>query len=243
MNRSELQPATPSVSSAPAQSPPGGHPEAVYACWNEVGDHGNRTCPELAKFVRCPNCPVYANAGVRFLDRASPLDYRREQREHIARRKEFAAQRRHSAVIFRLNAEWFALPTEAFQEVAERRPVHSLPHRRRGIILGLVNVRGELLVCVSLGHLLGLANLPPVEALRSAQHRLLVGDWGGSRIVFPVDEVCGIHRFDLQQLQEPPATLAKSHQTFTRGILHWEDKTVGFLDPNLLFGTLDRSLA
>jgi chemotaxis-related protein WspD len=58
-----------------------------------------------------------------------------------------------------------------------------------------------------------------------------------------VDEVCGIHRFDMQQLQEPPATLAKSNQTFTRGILHWEGRTVGFLDPNALFSALDRSLA
>src|SRR2546422_1979826 len=36
-------------------------------------------------------------------------------------------------------------------EVAERRVIHSLPHRRTGIVLGVVNVRGELLVCVSLG--------------------------------------------------------------------------------------------
>ena len=115
------------------QAPPAGQAEEVYACWKEVGDQGNRTCPELAKFVRCPNCPVYASAGVRFLDRVAPLDYRREQREYIARRKESAAPRRHSAVIFRLNAEWFALPTEAFQEVAERRTIHSLPHRRYGI--------------------------------------------------------------------------------------------------------------
>jgi chemotaxis-related protein WspD len=205
--------------------------------------HGNGSCPELLKFIRCQNCPVYSNAGVRLLDRASPPEYRREQMEYIARRKQLPAPRRHSAVIFRINVEWFALPTESFQEVAERRPVHSLPHRQRGIVVGLVNIRGELLVCVSLGHLLGLANLQPIEVLRTLHQRLLVGDLGGSRIVFPVDEVCGIHRFDMQQLQEPPATLAKSNYTFTRGILLWEKRTVGFLDPNLLFPALDRSLA
>jgi chemotaxis-related protein WspD len=224
---------------AGAPSPP---PE-VYACWNEIGVPGNGTCPELPKFIRCQNCPVYAHAGVLLLDRAPPPEYRREQEEYFARGKQLPAPHRHSAMIFRINVEWFALPSEAFQEVAERRPVHSLPHRQRGIVLGLVNVRGELLVCVSLGHLLGLSNLPRVETLRTLHQRLLVGDWGGSRIVFPVDEVCGIHRFEMQQLQEPPATLAKSNRTFTRGILHWEERTVGFLDPHWLFSALNQSLA
>jgi chemotaxis-related protein WspD len=108
--------------------------------------------------------------------------------------------------------------------------------------LGVVNIRGELLVCITLGHLLGLSKLPPVETLRVAHPRLLVAEWNGSRIVFPVDEVYRVHRFDLRQLQEPPSTLGKSTPTFTRGILHWDEKTVGFLDPHLLFSALDRSL-
>jgi chemotaxis-related protein WspD len=215
----------------------------VLACWSEIGIHGNATCPELPKFIRCENCPVFARAGALLLDRVAPPEYRREQKEYFARHKQVPAPRRHSAVVFRLSTEWFALPTEAFQEVAERRPVHSLPHRQRGIVLGLVNVRGELVVCVSLGHLLSLANVPSEETLRAAHARLLVADWVGSRVVFPVNEVCGIHRFDLQQLQEPPPTLARSKQTFTRGILRWEERAVGLLDPNRVFPAVDRSLA
>jgi chemotaxis-related protein WspD len=229
--------------SAPSQLPPNGQAVEIHACWNEIGVHGNGSCPELQKFIRCQNCPVYSSAGVRLLDRPSPPGYRHEWKEHFAQGKQLAARSRHSAVIFRINVEWLALPTEAFQEVAERRPIHSLPHRQRGIVLGLVSIRGELLICVSLGHLLGLENLLPCETLRTEHQRLLVGDWGGNRFVFPVDEVCAIHRFDPQQLQAPPATLAKSNLTFTRGILHWEERTVGFLDPNLLFMSLNRSLA
>jgi chemotaxis-related protein WspD len=215
----------------------------IHACWNEIGVHGDGSCPELERFVRCRNCPVYSSAGVRLLDRPSPEGYRREWRDHFAQEKQLAARRKHSAVIFGVKDERLALPTEAFQEVAERRPVHSLPHRRQGIVLGLVNIRGELLVCVSLGHLLGLENLGPRETRRKVHRWLLVGDWGGNRFVFPVDEVCGIHHFDLQQLQEPPATLAKSNLRFSRGILQWEGRTVGFLDPNWLFLSLNRSLA
>ena len=43
-----------------------------------------------------------------------------------------------------------------YEEIAERRSLHSLPHRRRGIVMGIVNIRGELLICASLGKLLGL---------------------------------------------------------------------------------------
>ena len=61
--------------------------------------------------------------------------------------------------MFRLGAEWFALPTIAVDEVAELRGIHSLPHRRGGMLLGLVNVQGELIVCVSLARVLGLKNV------------------------------------------------------------------------------------
>jgi chemotaxis-related protein WspD len=237
VNRRDVQSPTPTPASAPTRL------SEVHACWNEIGVLGDASCPELPTFIRCQNCPVYTRVGVLLLDRAPPPDYRREQKQYFERGKEVPAPNRHSAVIFCLHTEWFALPTEAFQEVTEWRPVHSLPHRQHGVVLGLVNIRGELLVCVSLGHVLGLSGLSPLEVLRTNPQRLLAADWGGSRFVFPVNEVGGIHRFDMQQLQEPPATLSKSNRTFTRGILHWEDRTVGFLDPNGLFSSLDRSLA
>ncbi len=43
--------------------------------------------------------------------------------------------------IFRVAGEWLALPPALFLEILEKRPVHSLPHRRKGVVLGLVNVR------------------------------------------------------------------------------------------------------
>jgi chemotaxis-related protein WspD len=231
-----------SLSGTPAQVPPNGAGAAIIPCWNEIGIHGNGSCPELPKYVRCQNCPVYSNAGVRLLDRPLPPEYRRDWNEHLARQERRVGPRLQSALVFRIHDEWLALPTEAFQEAAERRRIHSLPHRQHGIVLGLVNIRGELLICVSLGRLLGLEDSPPRQIPRHVHPRLLVGDWGGNRFVFPVDEVRGIHRFDPQHLQEPPATLARSNQTFTRGTLNWEQRTVGFLDPNLLFSALNRSL-
>ena len=214
----------------------------IYACWNQIGVHGDSTCPELQKFIRCRNCPVYSKAAVQLLDRPLLPQYRKEWTEHFAQPRQLAAPAKASALVFRIGEEWLGLGTQAFQEVAECRPVHSLPHRQPGIVLGLVNIRGELLICVSLGHLLGLEGTPRGQAVRRTYDRLLVTGWDGNRLVFPVDEVRGIHRFQVSELQEPPATLTKSNFSYTQGLLSWAGRTVGLLDAQRLFSSLNRSL-
>jgi chemotaxis-related protein WspD len=215
----------------------------IYTCWSEIGLQGNASCLELQKYVRCRNCPVYSKAAVQLLDRPLLPEFRREWTEHFARPKPLATLARTSALLFRIQVEWFALPTQAFQEVSEHRLVHSLPHRRQGIVLGVVNIRGELLICVSLGHLLGLGQTPTSQLLRQTYARILVANWNGNRLVFPVDEVCGVHRFQMLELKEPPATLGKSDLSYTRGVLSWQGRSIGFLDADRLFSTLNRSLA
>jgi chemotaxis-related protein WspD len=215
----------------------------ISDCWNKIGVYGNASCSELRQFVHCRNCPVYSTAGLRLLDRPLPEQYRSAWTRHFAQEKRIAASGNTSAVLFRISAEWFALPTRALQEVAEQRRIHSLPHRRHGVVLGLANVRGELLVCVSLGHLLSLEGIPPREALRATHHRLLVANWEGTRVAFPVDEVQGTHRFQLQELTPPPATVAKANPAFTQGIFRWKERAIGFLNVDLLLPALNRSLS
>lgn len=224
----------------PPNQPPA-TPE-ITACWNEIGVRGNGTCPKLAEVIRCRNCPVLSAAALQLLARPLPPEYRRAWTEHFARKQTPPAPAQTSALLFRIHAEWLALPAHAFQEVAERRAVHSLPNRRRGIVLGLVSVRGELLICVSLGHLLGLGCPPPRHTRHTTYDRLLVANWGGHRFVFPADEVRGIHRFQNQELTEPPAPLANSELTYIRSILRWQGRSVGLLDADRVFSSLNRSL-
>ncbi len=225
-------------------SPPMGNGQTVDIrdCWNEIGVQGNGTCPELKQVIHCHNCPVYSRVGAQLLDRPLLPEYRRAWTEHFAQEKQLSGAVTHSALLFRLNAEWFALPTPAFQEVAERRPVHSLPHRRQGIVLGLVNVRGELLICVSVARLLGVERAPVPGSPRATYDRLLVAKWDSHRFVFPADEVRGLVRFQAEELQEPPATLAKARLSYTQGILGWQGRAVGLLNAELLFSSLNRSL-
>ncbi len=148
---------TPVASSQlPAPAPTNTAVQTLDTCWNRIGVYGDGECAELKKFIHCRNCGVFSAAAHKLLDRPLPETYRQEWTRHFAQTEKALQPAKKSAVVFRLKAEWLALPTHTFQEVGERRPIHSLPHRRDGIVLGLVNVRGELLICVALDRFLGL---------------------------------------------------------------------------------------
>jgi chemotaxis-related protein WspD len=124
-------------------------------CWNRIGVRGDRSCPELAQYVHCQNCPVFAAAGRRFLDAPTPPGYLDEWAERLAAPAEEAASDLEGALVFRLADEWLALSVHALVEVTTPRPVHRVPHRG-GLLAGLVNIRGELCLCVHLAKLLGI---------------------------------------------------------------------------------------
>src|SRR5262249_35005456 len=80
------------------------------ACWQSIGVYGNGQCRELQKFVHCRNCPVYSSSALHLLDRPLPKDYRAEWAAHFAKDQKLSPPVKTSAVLFRINAEWLALP-------------------------------------------------------------------------------------------------------------------------------------
>src|ERR1700674_3487561 len=127
-----------------------GEPEqtriVVNDCWNRIGVGGDGSCVELEQHVHCRNCPIYSAAALSLLDRDLPDAYQSDWADHFAQAKPSREADTHSAIIFRIGPEWFAFPTLLFDEIAELRTIHSLPHQRSGAVLGLVNVRGELII-------------------------------------------------------------------------------------------------
>ena len=213
-------------------------------CWNTIGIRGDGSCPELAQLAHCQNCPVYVTAAQSLLDRDPPAHYSTAATAHFAKPRLVEQRSTESVVIFSLGLEWLALPTSAVTEIARRRQIHSLP-QRRGHIEGVANVHGELVVCVSLGRMLGLVDSagPAPRLQPNGRSRILVIQREDVRAVCPVDEVHGIHQFHPQQAQDVPATVGKSASTFTRKILPWRERSVGILNDELLFIALKRSFA
>ena len=217
----------------------------MNACWTTVGVRGDASCPELKQYVHCHNCPVYSAGAMQLLDRDLPLEDRARWTGQIARPKPVKELDTQSIVIFRVGSEWLALPAPCVTEVANLRPIHSLPHRPSGVVLGLASVRGELLICVSIGQMLGLEPSVGVDQKidRTAHPRLLVIRHEQVRAVCPVDEVHGIHRFHPRELMEVPATIARATATYSKALLPWHEHSVGLLDAELLFHSLKRSVA
>lgn len=215
-------------------------PVENLACWNQIGAFGDRSCPELHKYIHCHHCPVHSAAGLQLLDRALTSDYKRERTEHFARARNLRESNSFSAILFRLQAEWLALPTRIFQEVSECKAIHSLPQRRHGSLLGLSNVRGELILCVSMAHLLNLKTGAP-PAPRQNYNRLLVIHSEGGRLAFPVDEVQGPYRFQMDQLTRSPSPSRTPGLAPADGVLHWRERAVGLVDLDALVTAIRRN--
>lgn len=215
-------------------------------CYNLIGIVGDRSCPELANFIHCRNCPVYSNIGRQLLERPIPTNYHDEWTELFSQKRTFetlTTQETLTVVIFRLQREWLALSVEVFQETISPNSIHTLPHRSNEILRGLISIRGELQLCVSLTHLLNLSTGDTsVTALSPVVYpRMVVVEKAGSVWVFPVDELYGVQRFYQHEIRDTPSVTATNH-SFTKGFFYWREKSLGYLDEELLFTTLDKKV-
>jgi chemotaxis-related protein WspD len=225
---------------APAPASP-----VLNDCWNRIGVRGDGSCPELIQHAHCRNCPVYAAAAISLLNRPAPANYANDLTRHLAELKKDEAATEHSAVIFRLRSEWFALSTVDIDEVAEKRRIQPLPHQRNDWLLGLANSRGELVICISLARMMGIdGNANTVPDHDSVQReRLIVIRHNTGRIAFPVDEVQRTLRFAAADLKDVPATIAKASSNYTRAILTWRDRIVGVIDEARVIQAVNRGVA
>jgi chemotaxis-related protein WspD len=185
-------------------------------------------------------------SAARLLDREVPEKSLLEATARVAARKKPVELGTRSVVIFRIGTEWLALPTNVFQEIGDRCAIRRLPDRRGGILSGLVNIRGELLLCVSLRVILGLDEVvegKEASKLASAE-RLMICSRNEARLAFQVSEVHGLHRYHPRDLRTAPATLAKAASgIYTLGLVPWKQRIVGCLDDELLFYTVNKGLA
>lgn len=223
------------MTSKPLDLLPGG---GGAACWNAIGVRGDRSCPELLKFTHCNNCPVFAAAGRRFLDAPSPAGYLDEWTTRLAARDDTREGDESSVLVFRLGDEWLALPVAVLVEVTRPRAQHRIPHRG-GLLAGMANIRGELLLCVRLDLLLGTATDSDSD---SDLRRLVVIRREADCWVFAADEVDQVHRVLLPDLSSAAPTLARSQGKMTRGVFPHAGRSVGLLDDARLFQSLRERL-
>jgi chemotaxis-related protein WspD len=207
-------------------------PVVAERCWQRIGVWGDQSCPELAAVTHCHNCPVFAAAGRRFLDAPSPPDYLAEWTARLAAPEEDQAGAEASVLVFRLGDEWLALPVGVLVEVTRPRTPHRIPHRA-GLLAGVVNIRGELHLCVRLDLLLGVTQGPAEET--TGKPRLIVIRRDSDTWAFAADGVDQVHRLPVGNLVPPAPTLARAAAKITRGVFASGTRSVGLLDEARLF--------
>jgi chemotaxis-related protein WspD len=218
-----------------------GLPENQDQCWNRIGVAGDGSCPELKTHVHCRNCPVYRSAASAFFDREPPRGYLESWTAALANPEEGIDRDRAIIAIFRLHDEWLGLNISSLVEVTTPKPVHRIPHRGNNVLLGLVNVRGQLRLFVSLHGLLGI-DLPnpwwreASDATTTGNKgRFIVYQAGAESWVFPADEAAGVFRISRAKMKSVGAGRSGSGHGFAQAVFRpphesWKDRTVNYLD-------------
>lgn len=229
-------------------------PSRLDDCWNRIGVFGDRSCPELLQCVHCRNCPVYSAAGRSLLERLPPGDYLQEWTGVLGETKRGSdsstlsadgsvvrSDQSLSVMIFRLAAELFALPVGVFLEVSAPFVVHSVPGRSNQLFLGMVNVRGEIMLAASLTNLLGLA-VKPATGQQSVGRMAVAGTPEG-KWVFPIDEIYGIYLFNRDDVKPAPVVITNADHSYACGVFQWQNRSVALLDPDRIFSMLTTEIS
>ncbi len=215
-------------------------------CWNRIGvwAKGSRDCPKLQDVGHCVNCEVFSSAGRQLLESEAPRGYLEEWTKFCAAEQQEKNQQAGSVILFRLGDEWLGIETRILDEVMSIRSIHSVPHRKSSILRGLTNVRGELQMCVSIGQLMNITRgeITGSNVVKGVYERMVVTSYEGLRFVFPVSEVRGVYRFDLNEMKEAPSTAMNCSVHYLKGMLLWENRHVGVIDHELLFPALGRGI-
>ena len=167
---------------------------------------------------------------------------------HYARPREDEEKFAGSVLVFRIGSEWLALPTVLFDRVTGAQTAHALPHRRSGMLAGLVTVGGDLVVHLSLAALLGIDADGVAPAAASTQQRapvrrLIVLANQRGRLAATVDDVWGVYHYRDAQQRPVPSTLARALVSYTTSILDVEGRAVGCLDGARVMDALSGALA
>jgi chemotaxis-related protein WspD len=217
--------------------------ETINDCWNRIGMRGDRSCERLRAHLHCHNCEVYADGARSIMHRRLPDGYRQQWAAVVAQpgTQEQAADA--SALVFRVGAEWLALPSKLCVTVAGESQAHKLPRRSGKILTGIVNVKGRIYPCASLA---GLLDVDAGDMLtvtgRHVHSRILVMQFPQQAFALPVDEVHGIQAYVTADLRMPPATVNKGMRRYLTGVLASDDIRAGCLDPEMVGYHLARLL-
>lgn len=204
-------------------------------CWRKIGVYGgDHSCVLIAQVHHCRNCQVFQDAA----RGAFAVEAAEDEEAH-----EFApaGEPSLSLLVFRLGESWFGLPTASLAELAGNGAVRRVAHRSRGALEGLVGVRGELHLCVSLLERFGLGTRAAQRSAPAAR-LVLVRDHQDSLLAFRADQVLGLRSAPQGAVEAPPETLPEQLAACVRGVVPIDRLRVLLLDGDAVHACLAAGL-
>lgn len=127
-------------------------------------------------------------------------------------------------VEFVLDGQVFGLDVDQVLEVQEVDQPTSV-YRTPDFVLGVMNLRGDVVALIDLARFLGLNGLTDPE-----NHKMLLVEHDGVQGGIVVEEVLGTRRIEQTELEPPPESVDGISQEWIRGIWHDEDHMSVLLD-------------
>lgn len=177
----------------------------------------------------------------RLLARAPDQKYIGEWTKLIGQKKDESTEKVEiSVIIFRLGTKWLAIPATVFSEIYRNFRIHTIPQRSNSILLGIVNFRGQLALCVNMQKVLGIESIPSNHESEEKTHlQIMMAIQKEKELwVFRAAELFGIFHCDAASVQNVPPQVLKLKNNCLRGFIKWNEKQVGLLDEELLFAKL-----
>ncbi|MGV6825843.1 MAG: chemotaxis protein CheW [bacterium] len=196
-------------------------------CWKAIGvwSKTSHKCPRLEQYTHCHHCPVYAGMARTILGQTLPEDW--DSSAVDDGELESVSSHLTEAFVIKLGNTLVAFEPGTIQQVSGFSRIHTIPNRSNPILRGLVNIDGELRICVSLGRLMAIPHQATSadENIRKAIHERLVtiktlsGYW-----VIPVSEVIGHQLLNPGEPTQPVDTLAATK--YTKSVMLFDDQPV-----------------
>ncbi len=143
---------------------------------------------------------------------------------------EEGSKKKNMIVVFELEGEFFGLPVEFAKEVVKAGRVSSVP-QSQPYILGVSNIRGEVLAILDLRLLLGLD-----QSSKPAYPNLLVIKSNNRKMALGIHEVPKTWKIEEADVQSTVnMTWSDEDNQFIKGLLKRGDQMIMILNPEKIF--------
>jgi purine-binding chemotaxis protein CheW len=131
-------------------------------------------------------------------------------------------------LLFRLGEEWYAVPIEGVREIYNEYKVTRIP-RVPGFILGVINVRGEIVSVTNLGEMMRVPSRTELDIEGLLPSAIIVSSEDCVTAIV-VDEIGDIVDVPRESVEPPLSTLDKTQAEFVSGSVYVEGALIGIVN-------------